>query len=162
MNKGGRPKATLTLNDVERQKLEAWSRRPKTSQRLALRSRIILACDQGFDNQEVAAQVRVNVVTVGKWRKRFLLDRLDGLSDEPRPGAPCKITDAMVEAVVTKTLEEKPKAATHLSTRGMAEAVGLSQTAISRIWRAFDLKPHRSETFNLLSAHLPLISPNST
>jgi transposase len=149
MIKGGRPKAALTLNEVERQKLGAWSRRPKTSQRLALRARIILACAQGLDNQDVAAQLRVNVVTVGKWRKRFLLDRLDGLSDEPRPGAPCKITDAMIEAVVTKTLEEKPKAATQWSTRGMAKAVGLSQTAISRIWRAFELKPHRSETFKL-------------
>jgi transposase len=149
MSKGGRPKAPLTVNDDELRKLEAWSRRPKTSQRLALRAKIILACSEGLDNQNVAAQLRVNVVTVGKWRKRFLLNRLEGLADEPRPGAPCKITDAMVEAVVTKTLEEKPKAATHWSTRGMAQAVGLSQSAISRIWRAFALKPHRTETFKL-------------
>jgi transposase len=149
MSKGGRPKAPLTLADDERRKLDAWSRRPKTSQRIALRARIILACAEGLENRSVATKLGVNVVTVGKWRKRFLRDRLEGLADEPRPGAPCKITDAMVEAVVTKTLEEKPKAATHWSTRGMAEAVGLSQTAISRIWRAFELKPHRSETFKL-------------
>jgi transposase len=106
-----------------------------------------LACSEGLDNGEVAARLRVNRVTVGKWRARFLEDRLDGLADEPRPGAPRSITDAMVEQVLTTTLEEKPKAGTHWSTRGMAEAVGLSQTAVVRIWGAFGLKPHLAENF---------------
>jgi transposase len=149
MSKGGRPKASLTLSDDERQKLETWAARPKSTQRLATRARIVLACAEGLDNKDVAARLRVNTVTVGKWRKRFLEDRLDGLTDEPRPGAPRTITDAMVEEVVTKTLETKPEAATHWSTRGMAGAVGLSQSAIVRIWHAFGLKPHQSETFKL-------------
>jgi transposase len=149
MSKGGRPKAPLTLSDDERQKLETWASRPTSTQRLATRARIVLACAEGRDNTEVAARLHVNPVTVGKWRQRFLENRLDGLADEPRPGAPRSITDAMVEQVVTKTLEEKPKAATHWSTRRMAQAVGLSQTAIVRIWNAFGLKPHQSETFKL-------------
>lgn len=149
MSKGGRPKAPLILTDDERQKLETWAARPKSTQRLATRSRIVLACAEGLDNKDVAARLHVNTVTVGKWRKRFLDQRLDGLADEPRPGAPRTITDAMVEQVVTKALETKPKAATHWSTRGMAEAVGLSQSAIVRIWNAFGLKPHQSETFKL-------------
>jgi transposase len=149
MNKGGRPKVPLILSDDERLKLETWAARPKSTQRLALRARIILACAEGLDNTEVADRLRANPVTVGKWRKRFLADRLEGLADEPRPGAPRTITDAMVERIITKTLEEKPKAATHWSTRDMAKAVGLSQTAISRVWRAFGLKPHLSETFKL-------------
>jgi transposase len=148
-NRGGRPKAPLTLSDDERQKLETWAHRPKSTQRLATRARIILACAAGLDNKAVAARLHINTVTVGKWRKRFLEDRLEGLADEPRPGAPRTITDDVVERVITKTLEEKPKAATHWSTRGMAEAVGLSQTAISRVWRAFGLKPHLSESFKL-------------
>ena len=149
MSKGGRPKAPLILSDDERQKLETWAARPKSTQRLALRARIILACAEGLDNTDVASRLRINTVTVGKWRKRFLVDRLAGLADEPRPGAPRTITDAMVERVITKTLEEKPKAATHWSTREMAQAVGLSQTAISRVWRAFGLKPHLQATFKL-------------
>ncbi len=149
MNKGGRPKPVLTLTDDERQKLETWAHRPKSTQRLATRARIVLACSDGLDNKEVAARLGINTATVGKWRGRFLESRLDGLADEPRPGAPRTITDEIVERVVTKTLEEKPKAATHWSTRRMAEAVGLSQTAISRVWRAFGLKPHLSETFKL-------------
>jgi transposase len=148
-NRGGRPKAPLTLSDDERQKLETWAHRPKGTQRLATRARIILACAEGLDNKAVAARLHINTVTVGKWRKRFLEGRLEGLADEPRPGAPRTITDDVVERVITKTLEEKPKAATHWSTRGMAEAVGLSQTAISRVWRAFGLKPHLSESFKL-------------
>ena len=148
-SKGGRPKAPVILSDDERQKLEIWAGRPKSTQRLALRARIILSCAEGLDNKDVAARLRTNIATVGKWRKRFLADRLEGLADEPRPGAPRKITDALVEEVVTKTLEEKPKAATHWSTRGMAETVGLSQTAIVRIWNAFGLKPHKADTFKL-------------
>src|SRR5262245_43750335 len=149
INKGGRPKAPLTVSDDERQKLQTWANRPKSTQRLATRARIVLACADGLDNQDVAARLRISTATVGKWRRRFLDDRLEGLADEPRPGAPRKITDAMVEQVLTRTLEEKPKAATHWSTRGMAKASGLSQSAIVRIWNAFGLKPHRSETFKL-------------
>jgi transposase len=139
----------LTLTDDERSKLTAWTRRPKTAQRLALRARIVLAAADGHTNTTIAADLRVTLPTVGKWRQRFLDRRLDGLTDEPRPGPPRTITDARVEEVVTKTLESKPTNATHWSTRGMARHTGLSQTAISRIWRAFGLKPHRAETFKL-------------
>jgi len=149
MNKCGRPKPMLTLTDDERQKLETWAARPKSTQRLATRARIVLACAEGLDNKDIAARLDINTATVGKWRRRFLELRLDGLADEPRPGAPRTITDELVERVITRTLEEKPKAATHWSTRRMAEAVGLSQTAVSRVWRAFGLKPHLSETFKL-------------
>ena len=138
----GRRKAELILTDDERQTLTTWASRPKSTQRLATRARIVLACAEGLDNKQVAAKLGVCRPTVGKWRKRFLERRLDGLDDEPRPGAPRKITDDDVEQVVTRTLETKPKAATHWSTRGMAEAAGLSQTAVGRIWRAFGLKPH--------------------
>jgi transposase len=139
----------LTVTDDERAKLEAWVRRPKTAQRLALRSRIVLAAADGQSNTAIAADLRVTLPTVGKWRQRFLDKRLDGLTDEPRPGPPRTITDAHVEDVVTRTLEAKPANATHWSTRGMAKATGLSQTAISRIWRAFGLQPHRHEAFKL-------------
>src|SRR3954463_12934128 len=105
MSKGGRPKTPLALSDDERQKLRTWASRPKSTQRLATRARIVLACAEGLDNKDVAARLRVDAVTVGKWRGRFLEGRLDGLTDEPRPGAPRKITDARVEEVVTKTLE---------------------------------------------------------
>lgn len=149
MNKGGRPKSPLVLDDEERTKLQTWASRPTSAQRLATRARIVLACAEGLDNKDVAARFHLNTATVGKWRKRFLEGRLDGLADEPRPGAPRKITDAVIEEVVTKTLETKPKAATHWSTRNMAQTVGLSQSAIVRIWNAFGLKPHRSETFKL-------------
>jgi transposase len=149
MSKGGRPKAPLVLTDDERQKLETWASRPQSTQRLATRARIVLACADGFDHKDVAARLHVNTAAVGKGRQRFLGDRLDGLADEPRPGAPRTITDAIVEEVVTRTLETKPKAATHWSTRGMAKAVGLSQRAIVRIWDAFGLKRHKSETFKL-------------
>lgn len=149
MGKGGRPKAVLALSEDERQKLQTWASRPKSTQRLAMRAKIILACSQGRENQAIAASLRIHAVTVGKWRGRFLHHRLEGLTDEPRPGAPRSITDEKIEEVVTKTLEEKPKAATHWSTRDMAEQVGLSQSAIVRIWHAFGLKPHQSETFKL-------------
>ena len=139
----------LTVTDDERAKLEAWVRRPKTAQRLALRSRIVLAAADGQSNTAIAADLRVTLPTVGKWRQRFLDRRLDGLTDEPRPGPPRTITDAHVEDVVTRTLETRPADATHWSTRGLAKATGLSQTAISRIWRAFGLQPHRHETFKL-------------
>ena len=145
----GRPKKALTVTAEERQTLEQWARRPKTAQRLALRANIVLHCAQGLSNLAVAAQLGITSATVCKWRGRFLEDRLDGLSDEPRPGAPRSLTDAQVEAVITRTLESKPDHATHWSTRGMAKTVGLSQTAIVRIWHAFGVKPHKSETFKL-------------
>lgn len=147
--KTGRPLRELVLSDDEREKLEQWTRRPKTSQRLALRSRIVLACASGLSNTEVARRLHVTMPTVGKWRSRFLEDRLEGLVDEPRPGAPRSVLDRHVEEVVTRTLEAKPEAATHWSTRSMAKAAGLSPSTIARIWRAFGLKPHRTETFKL-------------
>jgi transposase len=145
----GRPIPALTLAPGERDTLERWARRPKTAQALAQRARIVLACAAGVTNADVSAQVRVTRQTVGRWRARFLKKRLDGLLDEPRPGAPRTIIDAHVERVITMTLESTPREATHWSTRSMAKACGLSQTAVSRIWRAFVLQPHRSETFKL-------------
>jgi transposase len=145
----GRRKAELTLTDDERQTLRTWACRPKSTQQLAQRARIVLACAEGRDNKDVAVELGVTTQTVGKWRRRFLERRLDGLADQPRPGAPRKVTDQDVEAVVTGTLETRPKRATHWSTRGMAQDVGLSQSTISRIWRAFGLKPHRADTFKL-------------
>ena len=141
----------LTVTDDERAKLEAWVRRPKTSQRLALRSRVVLAAAAGRGNTAIAAELRVCLPTVGKWRARFLLKRLGGLADGPRPGPPrtVTVTDARVEEVATRTLETKPADATHRRTRGMAKAAGLSQTAVSRIWRAFGSKPHLADTFKL-------------
>jgi transposase len=146
---GGRRPQPIALTDEERSKLEAWTRRPKTAQRLALRARIVLAAAAGGTNTRIAADLRITLPTVAKWRGRFRAARLGGLADEPRPGPPRTITDAQVEEVVTRTLESKPEAATHWSTRGMAKACGLSQTAVARIWRAFGLKPHRHETFKL-------------
>jgi transposase len=139
----------LTVTDDERAKLEGWVRRPKTAQRLALRARIGPAAAGGESNTAIAADLRVTLPTVGKWRQRFLDERLDGLTDEPRPGPPRTITDAQVEEVVTRTLASEPANATHWSTRGMARATDLSQTAVSRIWRAFGLQPHQHETFKL-------------
>ncbi|MDH3282897.1 MAG: IS630 family transposase [Gammaproteobacteria bacterium] len=145
----GRPKARLTLTPEERDTLERWAHRPKTAQGLARRARLVLACATGQDNGTVAAAAGVTRQTVGRWRERFVRKRLDGLLDEPRPGAPRTITDAQVERVVRLTLESQPRAATHWSTRTMAQRCGLSQTAVSRIWRAFALQPHRVETFKL-------------
>jgi transposase len=145
----GRPKPELVISEVERETLVVWTRRRKTSQALALRAQIVLRCATGLLNQEVAAELGVSMPTVGKWRQRFVEHRLDGLTDEPRPGQPRKITDSDVEAVIVKTLESQPRSATHWSTRSMAKASGLNQTAVSRIWRAFALQPHRSETFKL-------------
>ncbi len=145
----GRRKAGLTLTDDERQTLKTWASRPKSFQQLAQRSRIVLACANGLDNKDVAAKLGITTQTVGKWRKRFLENRLGGLSDQERSGTPRKITDKDVEDVIARTLETKPKSATRWSTRGMAEAAGLSQSTISRVWRAFGLKPHHSNTFKL-------------
>jgi transposase len=144
-----RPKPELVLTADERQTLTTWASRPKSTQRLALRARIVLACAGEPSNKAVAARLGVCGATVGTWRSRFVARRLEGLTDEPRPGAPRTVTDADVERVVTRTLETKPANATHWSTRGMAKAAGMSQSAVSRIWRAFGLKPHRAETFKL-------------
>lgn len=141
----GRPIPLLVLSDEERMTLEG----PKTAQALAQRARIILACDQGKTNTVVAQELHLAKPTVGKWRSRFLERRLEGLLDEPRPGVPRKVTDAHVEQVVTLTLETMPHDATHWSTRAMARRTGLSQSTISRIWRAFGLQPHRTEAFKL-------------
>jgi transposase len=139
----------LTVTPEERETLERWARRPKTAQALAQRARLVLTCAAGRPNTAVAAALRVSQPTVGKWRRRFLAKRLDGLLDEPRPGAPRTITDAAVERVLTRTLETRPPAATHWSTRAMAQACGLSRSTVHRIWRAFALQPHRTETFKL-------------
>jgi transposase len=127
----------------------AWASRPKSTQRLAQRARIVLACPDGLENKQVAAKLRACSATVGTWRRRFVESRLEGLADEPRPGAPRKFTDADVERVVTKTLESAPKDATHWSTRGLAKGAGLSQSTVGRIWRPFGLKPHLRETSKL-------------
>jgi transposase len=150
MAERGRPKAPLVLTDQERQTLERWSRRATTAQALALRCRIVLACAEGATNKAVAERLGVWPQTVTKWRGRFVRDRLDGLVDEPRPGRPRTITDEQVEQVLTKTLEEPPpNHDTHWSSRSMARATGMSQTAVSRIWRAFGLKPHLTESWKL-------------
>jgi transposase len=146
----GRPVAALVLGEDERETLARWARRPKSAQALALRARIVLACADGAANKAVAAQLGVAPQTVGKWRSRFVADRLAGLSDEPRSGRPRTITDAQVEQVVTATLEQAPPdEGTHWSTRMMAAKSGLTQTAVSRIWRAFELKPHRVDYWKL-------------
>ena len=147
----GRPIPPLSLDPEEHETLERWARRPTTAQALALRARILLACADGKTNTAVAEELSVTKQTVGKWRARFIERRLDGLLDEPRPGAPRRISDAGVERVVRLTLETTPEDATHWSTRSMAARTGMSQSAISRIWRAFALQPHRSETFKLSS-----------
>jgi transposase len=147
--KRGRPIAPLVLSDEQRNTLLSWTRRRKSAQALAFRARLVLACGEGHSNTEVARQMHCSLPTVGKWRARFLRAGVDGLLDEPRPGAPRKVTDEQVESVIIKTLETQPADATHWSTRSMARVSGLNQTAISRIWRAFALQPHRSETFKL-------------
>ena len=140
----------LMLSDEERETLLRWSRRRTTAQALALRSRIVLRCADGGSNSEVATEFGVKRHTVAKWRSRFLADGLEGLSDEPRPGAPRTVTDERVEAVIVKTLEQSPPDQdTHWSTRSMAAATGMSQSTVSRIWRAFGLKPHQVQTWKL-------------
>jgi transposase len=139
----------LVLTDEERATLERWARRLTSSQALAERCRIVLACAEGASNIEVARRLGVSRPTVTKWRSRFVARRLEGLADEPRPGAPRQITDEQVERVIVTTLEQAPKDATHWSTRSLARALGMSQTSISRIWRAFGLKPHLTEAFKL-------------
>jgi|SRR5215470_1614431 len=145
----GRPKQVIRLTDDQREELLRWTRRSSTAQALALRARVILACNEGGDDTEVARRLGVYRNTVGKWRRRFLRRGTDGLLDEPRPGAPRTISDADVERVLVRTLETKPRDATQWSRRSMAAAVGISSTTVGRIWRAFGLQPHRSETFKL-------------
>ena len=145
----GRAKAQINLSATEREQLQAWARRRTTAQALALRSRIVLECAAGTPNQDVASRLECTPQTVSKWRNRFAQQRVDGLLDAPRPGAPRTLDDARIDAVIAMTLEQRPSNATHWSTRTMARASGLSQTAVSRIWRAFGLQPHRQETFKL-------------
>jgi transposase len=145
----GRVLPELKLTAEENSRLVEWTRRHKTSQALAVRARIVLACAQGTANKDVASRLRISKQMVGKWRQRFVDKRLDGLLDEPRPGAPRQIGDEVVEAVIARTLQEKPGDATHWSTRTLAGRMQLSQSTVSRIWRAFGLQPHRQETFKL-------------
>jgi len=142
-------RAEVVLSGEERETLERWTRRPKSSQALAFRCRIVLAAAAGTSSKEIAARLGCNPSTVGRWRGRFARRGIDGLHDEPRPGKPRSISDEDVERVIVKTLEEQPANATHWSTRSMAAATGMSQSAVSRIWRAFALRPHQVETFKL-------------
>ena len=145
----GRPKVALILTADERHRLESLAHRSRSAPQVARRARIILACAEGADSTGVARRLHITPGTVCKWRGRFIAHQLDGLYDEPRPGAKRTITDEQVEAVIVRTLETTPRGATHWSTREMAKAVGLSHTAISRIWHTFGLQPHRTETFKL-------------
>ena len=139
----------VVLSDEERKTLERWARRPNSAPSLAMRCRIVLACADGETSTAVAEELGLNISTVRKWRRRFAEAGLDGLHDEPRPGAPRSIADEDVERVIVTTLESSPPDATHWSTRSMAAATGMSQSAVSRIWRAFGLKPHLVESFKL-------------
>jgi len=141
--------APLVLSQAERRTLENWARRRKTAQGLALRARIVLACAEGGSNVAVAVRLRVSRTTVNKWRARFLARRLSGRGDEPRPGVPRTITDAQVEEVVVRALEEIPAGATHWSKQELARRVGISPTSVHRIWRSFGLQPWRTEDFKV-------------
>ena len=147
----GRPVATLVLSEDERAYLERQVRRHRIARALADRCRMILRCADGLPNKVVAAELGVHEHTVGKWRRRFVQDRVAGLGDEPRPGRPRTIADEAVARVIERTLTTTPADATHWSLRSMAKASGLSHTTIRRIWRAFGLQPHRSQTFHLSS-----------
>jgi transposase len=141
----------ITLSEAERDQLQSWSRRRTTAAGLATRSRIVLAAAEGKSNSAIAAELKVSRPTVTTWRTRFAEHRLEGLADEPRPGRPRTVSDANVEKLIVTTLETKPHNATHWSTRSMAEHLGLSQTTVSRTWRAFGLKPHLQDRFKLSS-----------
>jgi transposase len=139
----------VTLTDDERAQLVAWSRRPKSANALAMRSRIVLAAADGLSNTAIADKLDVHITSARKWRSRFVADRLAGLLDEPRPGRPRTVSDDQVEAVITRTLETTPTDATHWSTRSLAAELGMSQSAVSRIWRAFGLAPHKQDSWKL-------------
>ena len=143
----GRPTKPLNVTAEEKVKLTMLVRRPKSAQAAAMRARIVLGCDEGLSNSAVAKKLQITGATVCKWRERFRVSRLEGLLDEPRPGAPRSIMDAQIEEVITKTLESMPRNSTHWNTRLMARHTGLPQTAVVRIWRAFGLQPHRLENF---------------
>ena len=145
----GRPKQPLSLTEEERGRLQSLAHRARSQSLLARRARVVLACAEGLDNKAVAKKLRCSLGMVGKWRSRFLKQRLEGLYDEPRPGAPRTVSDAQVEQVVIRTLESTPRGETHWSTRGLAKATGLSRMTISRIWHAFGLQPHRTDAFKL-------------
>jgi transposase len=145
----GRPKQPLIVTEEERERLESLAHRARSQALLARRARVVLACAEGLDNKAVAKKLRCSLGMVGKWRARFLEARLEGLYDEPRPGAPRKVSDDQVEKVVIQTLESTPRGQTHWSTRGLAQVSGLSRMTISRIWHAFGLQPHRADTFKL-------------
>ena len=145
----GRPKAELRVSAEDLNTLTRWTARRKTAQAIALRARIILRSATGRSNRQIAAELGITSQTAGKWRRCYIQRGLAGLLDEPRSGAPRRISDEQIEAVVVKTLESTPRDATHWSTRGMAQATGLSDTTVLRIWRAFGLQPHRTETFKL-------------
>src|SRR5262245_60597689 len=152
----GRPIAPLMLTQEEQTTLERWASRPKSAQALAQRARVILACADGSSNTVVAARLKLTMQTVGKWRRRFVNRRLDGLLDEPRPGTPLRLSDTEVERVLAMTLESTPKDATHWSTRSMAEACGLSHTTVRRIWNAFALAPNEAKPSNFLKIRCSL------
>ncbi|HKN67725.1 MAG TPA: IS630 family transposase [Gemmatimonadaceae bacterium] len=141
--------AAVVLDDDEREQLERWTRRRTSAQALAQRARIVLLAADGRKNTEIAAELGINRGMAARWRARFVEHRLDGLTDEPRPGRPRTVSDELVEQVIVKTLESTPRGATHWSTRSMAKEVGLTQSAVSRIWRAFGLQPHRQDTWKL-------------
>jgi transposase len=145
----GRRLPELKLSGEQRSTLQGWTRRRKTAQALSMRARIVLRASEGLTATAVAAEMHVCIQTVSKWWRRFDAQGLDGLLDEPRPGQPRKLSDAQIEQVIVRTLESKPPAATHWSTRTLAKATGVNQTAISRIWRAFSLAPHCAEPFKL-------------
>jgi len=145
----GRPRTLLMLTADERQRLESLAHRSRSAPQMARRARIVLACAEGRATTSVAKRLHVSATTVCKWRSRFLRDRLDGLYDEPRPGTPRQIGDDQIEAVIVRTLEDTPRGATHWSLRDMAKASGVSRSTVNRIWRAFGLQPHRTETFKL-------------
>ncbi|HEY1983817.1 MAG TPA: helix-turn-helix domain-containing protein, partial [Terracidiphilus sp.] len=145
----GRPKQPVVLTNDERERLQSLAHRARSQPLLARRARVVLACAEGLDNEAVAKKLRCSKRMVGKWRARFLKSRLEGLYDEPRPGAPRKIGDDQVEQIVIQTLESTPRGQTHWSTRELARASGLSRMTISRIWRAFGLQSHRTESFKL-------------
>lgn len=149
MGMRGRPAAEITLTETERDTLQRWARRHSSAQSLALRSKIVLGCDTGLTNNEIAEKLDCSPATVSKWRRRFVSGRLQGLADLPRSGAPRTITDDVVEAVIVDTLETTPGEDTHWSTRGMAKKHGISRETVGRIWRAFGLTPHVVDEFKI-------------